>query len=142
MPKTEILTFELDDIFDSIGFSKKKGIFIDDDIIISQNIKCILQREGFWNKKMKIVFPCGGNQQIFTENECYQYDFEIFEGFNEMVASGTCYGNCTIILKDKGKNKKWNYKEFADIDYAEITDMQLELHDIRKVKEKVKVILI
>jgi hypothetical protein len=140
-PKT--LEFCLEDIFDSIDF--KKGQFQNADIVISENLRYILKREGFWNKKLKIVFPCGGNQDIDAENGSYQWDYEIFEGFNEIVANGTCYGNCVIVLKDKAKNKKWNYKEFADIDYAEITDMQLELRNfasLTRIGEKVKVILI
>jgi len=139
-PKT--LIFELEDIFDSIYLDSKNGVFKDADIVISQNIECILKREGFWHKKLSICFPMGGNQRIDTENDCYQYDFEIFEGLNEIVAHGTCYGNCTIILKDKGTIKS---TEFEDIDYAEITDMILELRNfasLTRIGEKVKVMLV
>jgi hypothetical protein len=136
-----ILEFVLDDIFDSINFSKKKGCFIDADIVIGSNIECILRREGFWNKKLKIVFPCGAIQDIDAENGSYQWDYEIFDGFDKIVANGTCYGNCTIILKDKGTIKS---TEFEDIDYVEIINMQLELHDINltRIEDKVKVMLI
>jgi hypothetical protein len=128
-PKT--LEFCLEDIFDSINF--KDGVFKDADIVISQNIECILRREGFWNKKLKIVFPCGGNQDIDAENGSYQWDYEIFEGFNEIVANGTCYGGCTTILTDK-----------QEINYIEITDMSLELNpfNFKRNSKKVKVLLI
>jgi len=135
----KILTFELEDIFDSINY--KNGVFKDADIIMSQNIECILRREGFWNKKLKIVFPCGANQLIDVENGCYQYDFEIFDGFDKIVANGVAYGSCAIILKDRGTIKS---TEFEDIDYAEITDMQIEMynHSLERIGEKVKVILV
>jgi len=134
--------FELYDIFECFKF--QKGKWHKKFETIEQNIIYILKRERLWNKKLSICFPCGATDSVDTENDSYQFDFEIFNGFNDLVASGTCYGKLMTIAESPE-----NLENIDDYEcLVEITDMKLEiceglkeLEDLRE-SEKEKVVFI
>jgi hypothetical protein len=80
-------TAELEDIFETISDQTIKG-----------NIKFILKREKLWDGKFDVIFPVGGFRAFDSENDCYQYDFDIYNG-DCLIASGTCYGQGTMDFK-------------------------------------------
>ena len=120
MVKKPEVNWELWDIFDSFRFTngKWKGKFE----TIEKNIIYILKRERLWKSGMSICFPCGSMDKVDIDNDDYQFDFEIFRGSNNLIASGTCYGSLMVLNESEGD---------VDIEYyeceVEILDMNLEI---------------
>jgi hypothetical protein len=119
MNKEPEKTFVLDGIFDSIHWNKKKEIWDNPEKVVEKNIIYILKQNKIWDKDFSIVFPCGCFAEIDVVNENYQYDYEIFKGF-EKIADGTCYGI-------------GNWHELDN--EFEILDMTLEIMSLEKIKK-------
>lgn|SRR3990167_2387539 len=91
--------YELHDILEDV--TGKNDIDADINIpkleaVVKENIEYTLKREKKFGSDFSVVLPVGALSEVRSETTdetgFYQYDFEIFEGSNDIPYRGTAYG--------------------------------------------------